>query len=213
MISPVLSKFCPHYWAGIESPVLSLVLNKYYPQYWTGRDKVGSDQCETARCDALLLRREVHFFFQFRIFCPFLRHLVNVTLPPTGSAIAWSWCAPRQRISWATSSSTWSTSHASSSPKSRSAPPGTGGAGGLKLFDEDILSTLSLVRCTLKEEKPVAIWKKPLPYWNRSVWDSTIVWWPTLWYSTNRSNWMSCQTKRYIYHDHSCRDSRYQDLP
>merc|ERR1711988_238974 len=23
-------------------------------------------------------------------------------------------------------------------------------------------------RCTLKEEKPVAIWKKPLPYWNRS---------------------------------------------
>ena len=24
-------------------------------------------------------------------------------------------------------------------------------------------------RCTLEEEKPVAIWKKPLPYWNRSV--------------------------------------------
>ena len=39
----------------------------------------------------------------------------------------------------------------------------------MKLFDEDILSTLLLVRCTLKEEKPVAIWKKPLPYWNRSV--------------------------------------------
>merc|ERR1711934_397586 len=24
-------------------------------------------------------------------------------------------------------------------------------------------------RCTLKEEKPVAIWKRPLPYWNRSA--------------------------------------------
>lgn len=24
-------------------------------------------------------------------------------------------------------------------------------------------------RCTMEEKKPVAIWKKPLPYWNRSV--------------------------------------------
>ena len=72
-IEQVLPSLLSWYWIFLRwvSPVLPPVMNKYYPQYWTSGDKVGSDQCETARCDALLLWREVHLLFQSRMFVPF----------------------------------------------------------------------------------------------------------------------------------------------
>ena len=108
---------------------LSPNLNPYYDnnfrQHWAEWDEVGVDQCPATHSHALLLRRKVgSTYLQLKF-----NWILSYLLSPAGSAIAWSWRGPRRRTSWATCSSTWSTSPASSSLRRRCARRGTGGAG------------------------------------------------------------------------------------
>ena len=87
------------------------------PQHWAKWDEVGADQRPASRSHALLLWWEVHLY----------SNADKLTLCPAGSAIAWSLRGPRRRTSWATCSSTWSTSPASSSQRRRCARQEPGG--------------------------------------------------------------------------------------